>query len=48
VEQQIPHEFVVGWELVVTVVMVLQLREPAVPEPFISVEDRDKEGIKCL
>lgn len=48
VEQQIPHKFGVGWELIVTVLTVLQLRTPGVPEPVVSVEDRSKEGIVSL
>ena len=36
------------WEFIITEVTVLHLKAPGVSEPIISVEDRGKEGIKCL
>lgn len=42
------HKLGVGWELIVTAALILQLWATAVPEPSISVEDRGKEGIKGL
>lgn len=47
VEQQIPHNIGVGWECIV-LQSVLKLRAPGVSEPMASVEDRGKEGMKCL
>ena len=46
VEQEIPHKFMVGWELFTTVVTVLQLSAPGVLELVSDIKERDNEVIK--
>lgn len=42
-KQSILHKFWIGWEFIVTVVTVMQLRAPGVPVPIISIEDGGEE-----
>ncbi|KAJ7419583.1 hypothetical protein BTVI_24832 [Pitangus sulphuratus] len=46
-EQHMPHNFKVNWELIILTVMVLQLRALTLPS-IIHIEDRGKESVKHL
>jgi len=45
VEQEIPYKLRVGWESVISIVTVLQLRALGVPELIIIAENRGKEAL---
>lgn len=44
-EEQIPYKFRVGWDFVITIVMVLQLRALGLPELIITAENRGEEAL---
>lgn len=47
-EQEILHNFTVGWEFIIPTITVLQLRIPGVTEPIICDEDRGKKRQPCF
>lgn len=47
-ERQIAHKLGVGWGLIVSAALVLQLQAPGVPESITGGEDRGKAAIKGL
>lgn len=44
-EQQIPHNFRVSWELNTLTVLVLQLRALGLPQPTTGVADEAKKAL---